>query len=87
MGNYKLEHHQSCVNTTPPLVFKTTVVKTRKQHIRVKVAQSFDVGITTIGAEMVVALNIVVVKRGILIGFITKLGNGLGEDSILRNLN
>jgi hypothetical protein len=36
---------------------------------------------------MVVAPNIHVVKRGILIGSIAKLGNKLGGVSIVRNLS
>ncbi len=35
----------------------------------------------------IVAPNIDVVKRGILIGYATKLGNGLGGVSIVRNLS
>jgi len=37
--------------------------------------------------ETVVAPNIDVVKRGVLIGFTAKLGSGLGGVSIIRNLN
>jgi hypothetical protein len=87
MGNYKLEHHWSCVNIAPPIVFETTVVETWKQHIGIRVIQSFDVGITTIGVEMVVALNIIVVKREVLIGSTTKLGNWLSGVLGVKNLN
>jgi len=36
---------------------------------------------------MVVGPNIYVVKRGVLVGFATKLGSGLGRISAGRNLN
>jgi len=36
---------------------------------------------------MVVAPNINVVRRGVLIGFITKLGSRLGGVSVVKNLN
>jgi len=36
---------------------------------------------------MIVAPNIDVVRREILIGFTTKLGSGLGGVSVIRNLN
>jgi hypothetical protein len=35
------------------------------------------VSITTIGVEMVVVPNIDVIKKGVLIGSITKLGSGI----------
>jgi hypothetical protein len=37
--------------------------------------------------EMVATPNIHVVKRGILIGSVVKLGSGLGGVSIIRNLS
>jgi hypothetical protein len=46
------------------------VVETRKQHAKVRVIQSLDVGITTIGVEIVVGPNIDVVRKGVLIGSI-----------------
>jgi hypothetical protein len=47
MGNCKLEHHRSCINTTSLIVLEVVVVETWKQHIGVGVTQSLDVGITT----------------------------------------
>jgi hypothetical protein len=63
------------------------VVETHKQHVRVGVIQSLGVGITTIGVEMVIALNIDVVKKEVLIRSTTKLGSGLGGVSTVRNLS
>jgi len=45
------------------------------------------VGITTAIMEMVIMPNIEVVRRGILIGFVAKLDNGLGGVSTGRNLS
>jgi len=78
MGNRKLEHRRSHVNIAPPIVFKVTIVETWKQHIGVRITQSFDVSITTITMEMVVTLSIVVIKKGKLIRSIAKLGSRLG---------
>ncbi len=44
-------------------------------------------GITTAIVEMVIMPNIDVVRRGILIGFVAKLDNGLGGVSTGRNLS
>jgi hypothetical protein len=59
-------------------VSKTIVVETRRQHVGIRVIQSFDVGIITIGVETIVTPNIVIVRKGILIGSATKLGSKLG---------
>jgi hypothetical protein len=68
-------------------VSKAKVAKTRRQHARIRVIQSLDVGITTIGMEMVVAPNIDVVRKGVRIGFVTKLGNGSSGVPARRNMN
>ncbi len=86
MGNHKLEHHWSHVNTTPSIVLEMTVVEIQK-HVKVGVTQSLDVGTTTIGVEIVVMSNIDVVKRGILIRFIAKLGSGSNGILTRRNLS
>jgi hypothetical protein len=39
------------------------IVKTQRQHVGVGVIQSLDVGITTIGVEMVVVPNMDVGKK------------------------
>jgi hypothetical protein len=87
MGNHRLKQHQYQINTVPPIVSKMTVVETQKQHVGVGVTKSPNARITTIGVKMVVAPNINVVKKGVLIGFVTKLGSGLGGVSTRRNLN
>ncbi len=56
-------------------MLEATVIETQKQYVGVRVTQSFGTGITTIGVVMVVAPNIHVVKRGVLISTATKLGN------------
>jgi hypothetical protein len=66
---------------------EVAIVETRKQHVAIGVTQSFDVGITTIGMEIVVVPNLEVVIRGILIGFATNLGSGSDGVSTRRNLN
>jgi hypothetical protein len=68
-------------------VSKVVVVKTWKRHVRVEVIQSLGACITTIGVEIVVAPIMDVVRRGILIGSIIKLGSGSGGVSTRRNLS
>ncbi len=63
------------------------IIETWKQHVGIRVIQSFDACIKTIGMETIVTLSINVIRRGVLIGSITKLGSGLGGVSIVRNLN
>jgi hypothetical protein len=57
-------------------VLEAIVVETSKQHARIRVIQSFDVGITITRVETIITPNIDVVKRGVLIGYTTKLGSG-----------
>jgi hypothetical protein len=66
---------------------EATFTETRKQHARVGVTQSFNASITTTGVETVVAPNIDVIKKGILIRYVAKLGSGLGGVSTKKNLN
>jgi len=62
------------------------VVETHK-HVRIRVIQSLDEGITTTWVETIVAPSIDVIKRGVLIGFIIKLGSGSSGVSVVRNLS
>jgi hypothetical protein len=87
MGNHKLEDYQFCVNTTPPIVSKMAIIETWKQHVGIKVTQSLDACITTTRLETVVAPNIDVIKRGVLIRSTTKLGSKSGGVLTIRNLN
>jgi len=87
MGNHKLEQCQFQVNTISPIVLEAIIVETRKQHVGIKLTQSFNAGITTIREETIVEPNIDVVKRGILIEFIAKLGSGSNGILVGRNLN
>jgi hypothetical protein len=57
-------------------VSKVIVVETQKQHAGVKVIQSFNACITTTRMEIVVVPNINVVRKGVLIKSVSKLGNG-----------
>jgi hypothetical protein len=66
---------------------KAVVVGTQRQHVRIRITQSLDAGITTIGMEIIVVPNMDVVRKGILIRSITKLANKLGGISVGRNLN
>jgi len=54
------------------------IVETWKQHIGIGVIQSLDANITNIRVEMVVALNIVIIKKGKFIRSTAKLGSKLG---------
>ncbi len=68
-------------------MLEATVVQTQKQHVGVKVIQSLDASITTTGVETVVASNIDIVKRGILIGYVAKLGSESSGVSATRTLS
>ncbi len=87
MGNHKLKHHQFRINTIPSIISEATIVETWKQHVGIRVIQSLDISITTTRVETVVAPNIYVVTRGVLIGSITKLDNKLSGISTKKNLN
>ncbi len=87
MGNCKLEHCRSHVNIASPIVLEVTIVETWKQHAKVGVIQSLDVGITTTRVETVVAPSINVIRKGILIRSTTKLGSESGGVSTVRNLS
>ncbi len=63
------------------------IVETHKQHTKIRSIQSLGASITTIGVEMVVAPNIDVVKREILIRIAAKLSSGLSGVSVVRNLS
>ncbi len=65
-------------------MLEAAIVETQKQHVGIGVTQSLDASITTTRVEMFVAPNIDVVKRGVLIGYVTKLGSGLGGVSPIR---
>jgi hypothetical protein len=39
MGNFKIEHRQFCVSTASPIVLEVAIVKTQKQHAKVRVIQ------------------------------------------------
>jgi hypothetical protein len=62
------------------------IVETWKQHVGVGVTQSLGASIT-IGMEMIVVPSINVVKRGVLIGSVMKLGDGSNGILVVRNLN
>jgi hypothetical protein len=62
-------------------------LKPKKQHAKVGIIQSLGASITTTRVEMVVALIIDVVRRGVLIRFTAKLGSGLGGVLAMRNLS
>jgi hypothetical protein len=63
------------------------IVETQRQLVGVIVTQSLDVGITTTRVETTVAPTMDVVRRGLLIGSIEKLGSGLGGILARRKLN
>jgi hypothetical protein len=47
------------------------VVQTQRQLAKIRIIQSFDVGITTTRMETVVMPNIDVIEMGVIIGFAT----------------
>jgi hypothetical protein len=68
-------------------MLKVVIVETQKLHARVRVIQSLGVGITAIRVEMVIAPNIDVVRRRVLIGFKAKLGSGSSGVLAIRNFS
>ncbi len=68
-------------------MLEVVVVETYKQHARVGVIQSLHAGITTIGVETIVVPNMDIVKRGILIRYVAKLGTESGGVLVGRNLS
>jgi hypothetical protein len=68
-------------------MLEATFVINGRQLARIKVTQSFNVVITTIGVETIVAPNTHVTRRGRIIGSIINLSRGLGEFFTRRNLN
>ncbi len=55
---------------------KVAIVETQTQPIGVGVIQSFNIVVIAIGVEMVVALNMDVVRKGMVIRSATNLGCG-----------
>jgi hypothetical protein len=39
MGNHRMEHRYSRINTTPPIMLEVAIVETWKQHAKVGVTQ------------------------------------------------
>jgi hypothetical protein len=66
---------------------KAIVVKSWKQHAKIKVIQSPNVIVTTIRVETISALSTNAVRGGILIGSATNLGSGSGGILEGRNLS
>jgi len=57
-------------------VSKVAIVETQTQPIGARVIQSFNIVVIAIGVEMVVALNMDVVRKGMVIISATNLGCG-----------
>ncbi len=57
-------------------MLEVAIVETQRQHVGVGVTKSLNASITTTGVKMVITSNIDVVKTGILIRSIAKLGSG-----------
>jgi hypothetical protein len=66
-------------------VLEVTIAETRRQPTGIKVIQSFNVVITTIGVEMIVVPNTNLARRGVVIRFVVNLGCGLGGFLTGRN--
>ncbi len=76
MGKHRMEHYRPQINTTSPIVTEAAIVETQRQPARIVVTQSFDVDIPTTRVETIVAPTMDVVRKGTLIRFTAKLGNG-----------
>ncbi len=63
-----------------------TIVEAQKQHVEIKIIQLLSTSITTTKVEMVVMASTDVVRKEVLIGSPTKLGNGSNGVSTIRNL-
>jgi hypothetical protein len=62
------------------------VVETQKQHVGIEVIQSFNAIITTTRMETIIAPNMNVVRRGVVIRSIVNVSRGFSGFSI-RNLS
>ncbi len=69
MGNHIMEHYQPRVNTTSPIMLEAAIVETHTQPTRLRVTQSLNTIVTTIGVETMVAPSMDVVRKGMVIGF------------------
>jgi hypothetical protein len=63
MGNHKMEHCWTQVNTTSPIMSKATIIKTQRQFTRIEIIQSFNVVIITTRVETIIAPNMDVVRK------------------------
>ncbi len=57
---------------------EVSIVEAQRQPLGIDITQSLDVGITTTRVETFVVPTMDVVRRGVLIGSTTKMGNGSG---------
>ncbi len=87
MGNHRMGHHQTRINSTSQKMSKVVVVKIQRQPIKIEVTQPLNVVIPTTGMETVVAPDTNFVSGRVLIGFVANLGHGLGKVSVGRNLS
>jgi hypothetical protein len=63
------------------------IVETQKQHVGIEVTQSFSAIITTTRVEVVVAPNMDVVRKGVVIGYVVNVNCGSRGFLARRNLN
>jgi len=68
-------------------VLKIITIETHKQHVGIGVTQSLGACIISAKVEKIVGPKIDVVRRGVLIRSIAKLGSRSGGVSAIRNLN
>jgi hypothetical protein len=68
-------------------MLEATIVETQKQHVGIEVPQSLVANITTIEVQTIVPPHMDVVRRGVLIGFATKLGSGSNGVLARQKLN
>ncbi len=82
-----MEQCRTQVNATSPRMLEAAIVKTQKQPTRIKVTQSFNAIIISIRVETVIAPNMDVVKKGMVIGFVLNVSRGLNGFLAGRNLS
>lgn len=69
------------------VVLKAIVTKIWRQPVGIKFTQSLNVVITIAGMETIVAPNMNIVRKGVIIGSTTNLDSGSGKNLVKRNLN
>ncbi len=87
MGNHKMGHRQTRINSTSPRVLDVAIVEIWRQPTKIEAIQLLNAIIPTIRVEIVVVANTNFVRGGILTKSTTNLGCGSRRVSTRRNLS